>query len=558
MKLLVFFVRYSPRLILLAIAVGALAGASTAALIAFTNAALTRASPPSARAAVRFMALVCLVVASNYASRVLLLYLGKRAVLDLRLHFCGNLAVTPLSRLEQAGAHRILATLTEDIGHLTRAFGSLPVTCIHLMTIAGCTIYLAYLSPALLAFSAVYLGFAVATCLIPEARAKALLVAAREQWDVVVGRFEALIGGMKQLQLHSRRREAFLTQSLAAAARAHCDKSFRGEHIYAATRSWVEAQYFVFWAVILFNLSIFGPISAANLIAFTLTVLYLRGPIMLVLEMLPLLAQGRVSAEKIESLGLSLGDLRRSGSDLMPRATSPIVSDIVAPIHHIELVSVTHSYYHQDIECEFTLGPIDLTIEGGQLVFLVGGNGSGKTTLAKILTGLYTPQTGGIFINGRAVESSNLEWYREHFSAVFGDDYVFDSLLGVDGTDLDARARELLIELRLDHKVRVTGGTISTTRLSQGQRKRLALLTAYLEDRPFYLFDEWAADQDPLFKETFYRHLLPNLRHRGKTILAITHDDRYYGVADRIIKMESGRLVSDFINTARPVYTAVP
>ncbi|MCB1035646.1 MAG: cyclic peptide export ABC transporter, partial [Acidobacteria bacterium] len=77
------------------------------------------------------------------------------------------------------------------------------------------------------------------------------------------------------------------------------------------------------------------------------------------------------------------------------------------------------------------------------------------------------------------------------------------------------------------------------------QRKRLALVTALLEDRPVYLFDEWAADQDPEFKEVFYHQLLPELKARGKTAIVISHDDRYYDVADRVVKLDTGRVVSD-------------
>ena len=89
----------------------------------------------------------------------------------------------------------------------------------------------------------------------------------------------------------------------------------------------------------------------------------------------------------------------------------------------------------------------------------------------------------------------------------------------------------------------MTDGVFSTTRLSRGQRKRLALVTAYLEDRPIYLFDEWAADQDPLFRRVFYQRLLPELKRRGKTVVAVTHDDRYFDAADQLIKLEEGKVV---------------
>jgi len=188
------------------------------------------------------------------------------------------------------------------------------------------------------------------------------------------------------------------------------------------------------------------------------------------------------------------------------------------------------------------LGPVDLSFQPGELVFLVGGNGSGKSTLAKIITGLYLPEAGQIRLDGKLVTNQNRDAYRQLFSAVFADFFVFDNLLGLDGADLDGRAGCYLEQLHLQHKVRIANGSLSTTAVSQGQRKRLALLTAYLEDRPFYLFDEWASDQDPHFKNVFYTKLLPDLKARGKTVLVITHDDRYFDTADRLIKLDYGKL----------------
>jgi len=191
------------------------------------------------------------------------------------------------------------------------------------------------------------------------------------------------------------------------------------------------------------------------------------------------------------------------------------------------------------------LGQVDLTFSPGELVFVVGGNGSGKTTLAKVLLGIYGPEGGEILLDGHPVDEANRDRYRQHFSAVFSDFFLFESLMGMDSADLDRDAGQYLEKLHLQHKVRVTDGALSTTDLSQGQRKRLALLGAYLEDRPIYLFDEWAADQDPQFKEIFYLHLLPELKARGKTVLVISHDDQYYGVADRIVRVADGAIQYD-------------
>jgi putative ATP-binding cassette transporter len=190
------------------------------------------------------------------------------------------------------------------------------------------------------------------------------------------------------------------------------------------------------------------------------------------------------------------------------------------------------------VEDSFVCGPVDLSFKPAELVFLVGGNGSGKTTLAKLLTGLYVPEAGEVRLNGTVVTGETREHYRQLFATVFADFYLFDSLLGLHVPELDEQARHYLTQLQLDHKVQVKDRKFSTTELSQGQRKRLALLTAYLEDRPFYIFDEWAADQDPHFKEIFYLQLLPELKAKGKTVLVISHDERYYHIADRVVRLD--------------------
>ena len=192
----------------------------------------------------------------------------------------------------------------------------------------------------------------------------------------------------------------------------------------------------------------------------------------------------------------------------------------------------------------FVLGAIDLTFRRGELVFIVGGNGSGKSTFVKLLTGLYSPQAGDIRVDERVITDDSREWYRQHFSAIFSDFYLFDRLLGLDHSTLASQASRYLKELELDTKLRLEDGRFSTTALSHGQRKRLALLTALLEDRPIYVFDEWAADQDQHYREIFYRRLLLDLRARGKTVFVVSHDDRYYHLGDRILKLEYGALLS--------------
>ncbi|WP_158617739.1 ATP-binding cassette domain-containing protein [Corallococcus sp. CA049B] len=163
---------------------------------------------------------------------------------------------------------------------------------------------------------------------------------------------------------------------------------------------------------------------------------------------------------------------------------------------------------------------------------------------AKLLTGLYQPEGGQIVVDGQPITEQTQESYRQLFSAVFSDFYLFERLLGLVGEGTASQVQHYLSLLQLSRKVRIDGGVLSTTELSLGQRKRLALLTAYLEDRPIYLFDEWAADQDPAFKAVFFTELLPELKRKGKTVVVISHDDRYFGVADRVLRLDAGKLVA--------------
>ncbi len=543
-----FLLRYAPGLLFLAITVGTIAGLSSSALVALITNTLTVAEPAWYSTVEVFGALVVVVLVFNYLSRVVLLRLTYRSAFDLRLNYCRHVANLPMKRFEEIGVSQVLQTLTQDVPSLGQALLSVPDLCVSASIVIGCSIYLAYLSPQLLIVFLVCMALAVLLTRLPEARARVHLEQGREQSVELMGLFDVLTDGFKELKLHVGRREAYLTGPLLKTARLFHDKILQGQHIYVLTKSQGQVIYFLFVGLILFGTgSLLPSIDLKVLTAFTITVLYMQGPINKLLDKLPTLGQARVAAKHIKKQGLSLVELgTRVQDDAEPQqllTAGPWGATVEN--RRIEMIEVSHTYYREREEDRFMLGPVSLTIEPGELIFIVGGNGSGKTTLAKVLIGLYPPESGEIRCDGKPVAESDLEAYRQHFSVVFSDFHIFTSLLGLDqgNGDLDDRARHYLSLLHLDHKVKVEDGVLSTTELSQGQRKRLALLTAYLEDRPIYLFDEWAADQDPAFKKVFYLELVPDLKRRGKTVIAISHDDRFYDCADRLIKLEDGQVV---------------
>jgi putative ATP-binding cassette transporter len=413
-----------------------------------------------------------------------------------------------------------------------------------LFIVIGCLIFLWWLSWQSLITVLVFLVVGVLTYQLPVRLALRHFDAARESWDLLMKSFRSLTEGTKELKLHFGRRKAFFFEELEPVAGSVRRTNLTGNTIFLGASSWGHVLFFLLVGVVVFAMPRLVDLGPRTLTGFTLAILYMMTPLEAIMETLPRLAQALVSARKIESLGLSLAE---GGQDAELSAAEPATH---ADWRTIELRGATHTYRTEEGDGHFTLGPLDLSIGRGELLFVVGGNGSGKTTLAKLLTGLYSPEQGEIVLDGQVIEDGNREAYRQMFTAVFSDFFLFERLLGLPSSGVRESADLYLRRLRLSQKVTLRESTLSTIDLSRGQRKRLALLTAYLEDRPVYVFDEWAADQDPEFKEIFYRQLLPELKARGKTTIVISHDDRYYGVADRLIGLESGQIVRDEVVAA--------
>jgi putative pyoverdin transport system ATP-binding/permease protein len=537
MKLLSFLLRTSPSVAILIIAAGLLAGACNTGLLALISSALNSAVATKVSLLRNFAGLCLLMLVSRVASEVLLIRLSQSSIFNLRMRLSRQILNAPLRHLEKLGAHRLLATLTDDIPNISNALTTIPLVCMNIAVVIGCLIYLGWLSWAGLLIVLLFMVLGITTYQIPLMKASTYFRLGRAEGDGLYQHFRALTQGTKELKLHSRRREAFLSQVLEPTAGSLRRYMIAGNSIFAAASSWGHLLIFALIGLLLFVMPSLKESNLSTLTGYTVAILYMMTPLEVILNAFPAFGRANIAMSKVEELGLSLA-ADPTATGMIPESTPDCAW------HRLELVQVRHGY-EGDEERRFVFGPADLNLYPGELVFLTGGNGSGKTTLAKLLIGLYTPESGEIRLNGSPVTDKTRESYREHFSVVFSDFYLFEALLGLDQAALDASARRYLAQLHLDHKVEVANGVLSTTDLSQGQRKRLALLTAFLEDRPIYLFDEWAADQDPLFKEVFYLGLLPELKARGKTVIVISHDDRYYYVADRIIKLEYGKIEYD-------------
>jgi putative pyoverdin transport system ATP-binding/permease protein len=453
----------------------------------------------------------------------------------------------PLRKIEEAGSHRLLNTMTQDLATVTGALRLVPAALLQFAMVIGCVAYLAFLSPpALLAVVAVAALGGISFKLGHRSGLRHMRLT-RHHSDAIYRHLETLVMGIKELKLNPSRTQALL-DGLAETATSYKRHSLIGSAIYAGLGNWGQLLVFALMGLLLFaSAQPAGSLDQAIVTGYGLTLLFMIGPFTALMSTLAGLGAVSASAERLERLGIQL-----LGSD--PEPAGAPAPERASGWRKLELREVSHGYRAPSGEKQFDLGPLSMTLTRGELLFVAGGNGSGKTTLAKLLCGLYHPEAGEIRLDGRPVATSVAGEYRSMFSVVFSDFYLFERLTGVDPAK-ERRARELLERFGLAHKVTIAGGGFSTTALSQGQRKRLALLAACLEDRSIFILDEWAADQDPSFKRTFYQDIVPSLRAQGKTLVVISHDDRYYRVADRILKLDSGKVVYDGSPGAIPGYS---
>jgi putative ATP-binding cassette transporter len=518
-----------------AILSGIISGGCSARLIALINTAINQDAAQDLPWYFAGLMLVALI--SGTISQFVLIELAQGAVYQLRLRLSQGILSAPLQHLENLGANRLLATLTEDVQAISNAVFVIPFLCVDIAVIVGCLAYLGWLSE--LVFLAV-LVFLVLTIAIVQSLidyAYRFLTQSRDEDDRLYKHFGSIIDGIKELKLHTSRRQAFLSEDLkvsVAASRHYRTSAFK---IAAIATSSGQLLFFILIGLLLFALPPIAPVTQSVMASYVLTLTYLLNPFQSTLQRLPNLFNAGVSVQKVKGMALALSSEAEIDSVVHPTPKTTW--------NALELNQITYTYRGEQEDSQFVLGPLSLKFHPGEQVFIIGGNGSGKSTLAKLITGLYTPELGEIRLDGKPITDLNREWYRQHFAVVFSNFYLFDRLLGINNNSLDHQIETYLEQFQLEQKVRVKDGILSTTALSQGQRKRLALLTAYLEDRPIYIFDEWASDQDPFFREIFYKQLLADLKQRSKTVLVISHDDHFFHLADRVIKLNYGQVEYD-------------
>lgn len=549
MGLIDLLTKETPNRVFLAIVMGILAGAFYSALIPLILNSITPVDPSFVEyknaddtflsfevtnyslASLYFFLCVMILVARS-TSEIILLRVGADVAKGIRTKIYHSIGNAPQAALEKFGSAKIIASINLDIPRIVMAAGLMPSIFVNLVTLVGILLFLFYLDSEI--FQLVTLAIVVGGLIyqLPIASTRKIFERSREANDSLQEALRALIYGSKELKLDIEKRKKYFENVLLTHENDVVATEKLGFTISSIAICLGDLITFVVIGIIAYIFVNYYTIDAQTLIAVIMVLLYITGPVALILNSVSGVIRGMVSFRKVSSL--------------LAHIPSEKINKNLVDIPSWETMSfkdVVYSYPSVSDEKGFTLSPINLAIHCGEITFIVGGNGSGKSTISKLITQHYAPVSGDIYFDSTLVTANLVTSYRQDIFAIYSDYYLFDQLL-IDVTpETEALAQGYLEKLCLDKKVKIENGVFSTTSLSDGQRRRLALLVAVLEDKKLYLFDEWAADQDPEFRNIFYTSILPDLKARGKAVVVISHDDRYFYVADKVLFMDEGELV---------------
>ncbi|HGF0769322.1 TPA: multidrug ABC transporter permease/ATP-binding protein [Kluyvera georgiana] len=496
-------------------------------LIAFINVRLIETVDTTLAVLPEFLGLLLLLMAVTLGSQLALTTLGHHFVYRLRREFIKRILDTQVERVEKLGSAALLAGLTSDIRAITIAFVRLPELVQGIILTVGSAAYLAMLSSKMLLITALWMALTIWGGFVLVARVYKHMATLRETEDRLYDDYQTVLEGRKELTLNRERAEYVFEQQFTPNAKDYRHHIVRADTFHLSAVNWSNIMMLGAIGLVFWMANSLGWADTNVAATYSLTLLFLRTPLLSAVGALPTLLSAQVAFNKLNKFALA------PYQETFPQPTAN------PNWQTLELRDVTFHYEDNT----FAVGPLNLTLKRGELVFLIGGNGSGKSTLAMLLTGLYQPISGQILLDGQPLAADKPEDYRKLFSAVFTDVWLFDQLLGPEGKNADpALIEKWLTQLQMTHKIKLEDGRILDLKLSKGQKKRVALLLALAEERDIIMLDEWAADQDPHFRREFYQILLPLMQQMGKTIFAISHDDHYFIHADRLLEMRNGQL----------------
>ncbi len=559
MRALKLFTKYAPNKTFLAITLGSLSGLFYAFLIPIVMQALSDPSPGFAvedpqvlvlgvevahsKYALLFVSFVVLILLFKSLSEIVLARVALDIRFELRQDLYNQIKRSPIAALENVGSPRLIQALATDVTAIVTGAQLFPELLTNAVTLIGMLSYLAYLDTQLFIYVLEVILFGIIAFQVPVIFGARKFGRARDHQDILQEAFRGLVEGAKELKLSQEKQQVYENEVLHAQEHRIKGLEKQGQTYFSLAHNFGSLISFFAIGGLSFILVNYHAISNAELIAIVMVLLYITGPIGMLLNILPQLSRTRISLQKLDQLYAELPKEPIEQTQAKARQWQVLKMKQVKYTH---LPKLTQAAKDSGAEIRtFGIGPVDLTIKRGEITFIAGGNGSGKSTLSKVISQHYIANEGEIYFGDTLIDKDNMAAYREEISCIYSDYYLFERILGLNALKDDylEQVNHYIEAFGLTGKVEIQDGHFTTLKLSDGQRRRLALVVAIVEDKSLYVFDEWAADQDPQFKHVFYREILPFFKANNKAVVVISHDDRYFDVADQLLIMESGQLV---------------
>lgn len=480
-----------------------------------------------------FASVLLLFIWIRRSLAVAIIKLSQELFWTLRKEILGSVLNASYQQLSSKKV-QVHAAILSDVHILTDASMNIITFFTSLILAIACLGYLASLSLVLFLITFVIAAIGVTIYYYSSKKNNQEFERARSLENDFMNSFNAIMDGFKEIYMEPKKGSYIYEKkvnAIAAEAYRNNTGAFTG---FLNNQITGQVLFYVLISSVLLFFSIILKIKVNDTISFIFTLLYLLGAIETVMVLLPGLMRARIASNHLIDLKSELEE-----ENYQPRLYEQHLSR--DEFDHIAVNEL--EFHYGNGEKSFGIGPLNLRVNKGDVVFIYGGNGSGKTTLVHNILGLCTPASGEIILNGTRITDEKYAAYRAAFSVVFSDFYLFNELLAEHFNE--EKWNYYLHLFEMEHKVKIENRTFSTTDLSTGQRKRLALIAALMEEKPVLVIDEWAADQDPYFREKFYTKIIPILKSEGITIIAITHDDKYYHCADKLYKMDYGKLTAE-------------
>ena len=459
------------------------------------------------------------------------LTLTENTIMRVRLAILDAVRSAKLANVEKLGPQTILSAIAYDANVMSQLNRFVVVSVGQLFTVVAALLYLCVVLPVGALIASVLFVLAALAYKYRLSAIEQAMADGRQAEDGFFGAMHSLLTGIKENKQNQQRSDA-LFDDISEQAHKVRDNKVWADTRFINNQMILMATMYLVVAVVVFIVPFYGVLSPEQRMSFVIIILFLVSPFHSSMELFRVLAQLRVSKATLDNL-----------YEQTQQAKEPTVTaSTTLNNSHVKTLRFEQAHFQYDSDGAFNIGPINFRVNAKEIIFISGGNGSGKTTLLKMLTGLYAPTQGNIRLDGKVLEQAQYaHGYRQLFATVFADSMVFKPFYGAQNTD-KAVLLHWLNQAKSADKVHWTEQGFSTTELSTGQLKRLALVQALMEDRPFLVLDEFAANLDPEFKHTFYHLWLPQLKAAGKTVFVITHDEPYFSVCDKHYLMREGQL----------------